>query len=361
MINQYMQRCFDLAMNGLGYVAPNPMVGAVVVHNGTIIGEGYHQQYGGPHAEVNAIADVVDKRLLKDATLYVNLEPCSHYGKTPPCADLIIRSGIPRVVIATEDPNPLVAGAGIQRLRHAGIEVTVGVGDNEHRFLNRRFFCFQENRRPYIILKWAESADGFIDVVRTPEMEVEPYWITGLLARKLVHSWRAAEPGILIGSTTAIKDNPQLTTRDWPGRSPVRFLIDPRLEVTASHRVFSTPGTTVVIAYQRGKIEAPNVEYQICPAEENPAQFALNAMINRGVSSVIIEGGAFTLNYFLENSLWDEIRVFCGNQPFGTGVKGPTIHNVVKLQQTMVEDDGLLVGFNPALVNKLNYLQDNIC
>lgn len=361
MDNHYMQRCFDLAMNGLGYVAPNPMVGAVVVHNDTIIGEGYHRQYGGPHAEVNAIADVADKHLLKKATLYVNLEPCSHFGKTPPCADLIIRSGIPRVVVASEDPNSLVSGAGIHRLREAGVEVSVGVCDDEHRFLNRRFFCFHENKRPYIILKWAESADSYIDVVRPPEMEVEPYWITGPLARKLVHRWRAAEPGILIGSTTAIRDNPQLTTRDWPGASPIRFLIDPRLEVTASHKVFSPPGKTIVITHQRGTTEAPNVEYEICPEAENPAQKALEVMYLRGINSAIIEGGAYTLNYFLEHSLWDELRVFRGTRSFGHGVKGPAIRNAILIPPAMVEDDGLLVGFNPALVNKLNYLQDNIC
>lgn len=353
---QFMRRCFDLAVNGLGYVAPNPMVGAVIVHNGCIIGEGFHRQYGGAHAEVNAIASVADKEILRQSTLYVNLEPCSHYGKTPPCADLIIRCGIPRVVIASEDPNPLVAGNGIRKLREAGVAVTVGVGDEEHRFLNRRFYCFQELKRPYVILKWAQSADGFIDIQRTPGMPVEPYWISGPLARKMVHQWRAVEPGILIGSTTAIKDNPQLTTRDWPGNSPLRVVIDPRGEVGGDCKVFDHAANTLVIGPVRPSVTGSHISYENIACDDTVVSKTLHALYTRGISSVLVEGGAYTILQFVQHNLWDEVRIFTGSKPFGDGVEAPEIPLIGKGGTLVVEEDSLLVGYNRSLVNKLKYL-----
>ena len=212
----YMHRALELARNGAGKVSPNPMVGCVIVHNGTIIGEGWHQQFGGPHAEPNAIAAVNNQELLKDATLYVTLEPCAHFGKTPPCAHLIIEKQIPRVVVCNLDPNPLVAGKGIKLLKDAGIEVKTGILAQEGAFLNRRFFTYINHKRPFIILKWAETADGFV-----ARENYDSKWISNALSRKLVHKWRTEEDAILVGKNTALYDNPQLTSRDWEGKNPI--------------------------------------------------------------------------------------------------------------------------------------------
>jgi len=232
----FMQRCLDLALLGIGDVAPNPMVGCVIVHEGIVIGEGYHEKYGGPHAEVNAILSVKNPELLAHSTLYVSLEPCAHFGKTPPCSDLIIKNQIPKVVIGTVDPFAEVSGKGIERMRKSGIEVEVGVLEKKCRNLNRRFFTFHEKKRPYIILKWAQTLDGFIDTDRTETQH--PTWITNALSKRLVHKQRSEESAILIGTNTAEYDNPALTVREWTGSQPIRMVIDRLGRLDSSLQIF---------------------------------------------------------------------------------------------------------------------------
>ena len=228
---QYMRRCIELAHMGFGATVPNPMVGAVIVHQGKIIGEGYHCKYGEAHAEVNAVNSVEDKSLLSESTLYINLEPCTHFGKTPPCCDLIMQSHIPRVVIANVDPNPLVKGKGIEKLKNAGIEVTTDVLKAEGEELNKRFFSYYKKSRPYIILKWAQTGDGFMDIVRHPSQHLKPVWITTEEARILVHKWRSEEQAILVGTNTVFLDNPKLNVREWTGKDPIRILVDRTLRL----------------------------------------------------------------------------------------------------------------------------------
>jgi diaminohydroxyphosphoribosylaminopyrimidine deaminase/5-amino-6-(5-phosphoribosylamino)uracil reductase len=224
-VNIFMKRCLELASKAEGMTYPNPMVGSVIVHEGKIIGEGFHLKAGGPHAEVNAINSVSDKSKLKDSTLYVNLEPCSHFGKTPPCADLIIANSVPRVVIGTLDTSEKVSGQGLSRLKNAGCEVITGVLEKECRRLNRRFFTFHEKNRPYITLKWAQSADGYLDMIRTSDQNTGPNWITGNPERVLVHRWRAGEQAILVGAGTLRVDNPKLNVREWTGNNPLRLVL----------------------------------------------------------------------------------------------------------------------------------------
>ncbi|MEZ5019677.1 MAG: bifunctional diaminohydroxyphosphoribosylaminopyrimidine deaminase/5-amino-6-(5-phosphoribosylamino)uracil reductase RibD [Bacteroidales bacterium] len=241
-----MRRALQLAAMAEGQTSPNPMVGAVVVHEKRIIGEGYHLKAGTPHAEVHAVNAVKDRSLLASSTIYVTLEPCSHHGKTPPCTDLIISSGIRRVVIGTPDTNPLVGGRGIQRLRQAGIEVVTGVLEEECRHLNRRFFTWHEKKRPYVILKWARSADGFIDLCRKPGDPVEPNWITGMAERVLVHRWRAAEDAILAGGGTIRADNPALNVRFWSGRNPVRVIVSRSGAMNRESAAFDGEAETII-------------------------------------------------------------------------------------------------------------------
>ncbi|MFI5142155.1 MAG: bifunctional diaminohydroxyphosphoribosylaminopyrimidine deaminase/5-amino-6-(5-phosphoribosylamino)uracil reductase RibD, partial [Bacteroidia bacterium] len=256
--NQYMQRCLELAEKGLGNVASNPMVGCVIVHNNVIIGEGYHQKYGEAHAEVNAIASVVNKNLLAESTVFVSLEPCSHHGKTPPCSDLLIEHKVKRVVIACLDTNPLVAGKGIAKLRNAGIELFTGVLEKEARELNKRFFTYHEKKRPYIILKWAQTKDGFIS--KLPPFIREENWITNNESKKLVHTWRAQEQAILVGTTTALLDNPALTVRLTEGKSPIRILIDKELKVPFINPIFSNVTETIVFT-EKKEVSANNITY----------------------------------------------------------------------------------------------------
>jgi diaminohydroxyphosphoribosylaminopyrimidine deaminase/5-amino-6-(5-phosphoribosylamino)uracil reductase len=242
----YINRCLELALPGLGNTAPNPMVGSVIVHGWHIIGEGFHHRFGGPHAEVNAVNSVKDKTLLRNSVLYVNLEPCSHSGKTPPCAEMIIEAGIPEVVIGTADPNPIVSGNGIKKLEHAGIRVTTGILEKQCIALNRRFITFHSRKRPYIILKWAQTSDGFIDVLRENQGISRPTWISNEISRKLVHKWRSEEQAILVGTQTAILDNPQLNVREWTGNSPIRMVIDRQLKLSKKLNLFNNSSTTIV-------------------------------------------------------------------------------------------------------------------
>ncbi len=312
-----MRRALELATLGQGMVAPNPMVGCVVVHNGQIIGEGWHQQYGQPHAEVNAIASVADKSLLSLSTVYVTLEPCSHFGKTPPCADLLIHHQVKRVVICNVDTNPLVAGKGIEKLLQAGIEITTGMLEAQGRALNQRFFCFIEKKRPYLILKWAESADGF---VAKPNFEPTP--ISNQLSRKWVHQWRSQEDAIMVGTRTALYDNPRLNVRDWSGRNPVRVLIDKQLSLSNALHLFDQSQPTLVYNHIQDSQES-HLSWIKVPSEANLIDAILADLYQRKIQSVLVEGGTHLLESFLSQNLWDEIRVIQSPHCLGEGIKAP--------------------------------------
>jgi diaminohydroxyphosphoribosylaminopyrimidine deaminase/5-amino-6-(5-phosphoribosylamino)uracil reductase len=318
----FMQRCLDLALLGIGDVAPNPMVGCVIVHNGLVIGEGYHEKYGGPHAEVNAIRSVKNPELLTESTLYVSLEPCAHFGKTPPCSDLIIEMRIPRVVIGTIDPFAEVSGKGIERMKRAGIEVEVGVLEKKCRNLNRRFFTFHEQKRPYIILKWAQTLDGFIDTDHTERQH--PTWITNSLAKRLVHKQRSEESAILIGTNTAEYDNPALTVREWSGTQPIRMTIDRTGRLNSGLTIFDGQAPTWVFT----GIDQPdreNLKFIKLNFDRNILPQMMDELYRCGILSIIVEGGSKLLNSFLELNLWDEAFVYTGNQFFGKGVAAPHI------------------------------------
>jgi diaminohydroxyphosphoribosylaminopyrimidine deaminase / 5-amino-6-(5-phosphoribosylamino)uracil reductase len=336
----FMQRCLDLALNGLGNTAPNPMVGAVIVHDGKIIGEGFHKQFGFPHAEVEAVNSVKDKSLLKDSTICVSLEPCCHFGKTPPCTSLIIDTGIKNIVIACTDPNPKVAGEGIRILQDAGIHVIEGVLKEEAEKLNIRFFTFHRKKRPYIILKWAQSADHYIDPFPRPA-NPEVCWISNAYSKQLVHKWRAEESGILIGRTTAMNDNPTLTTREWPGKNPVRILIDPHLKTPINFQIFN--GDAQTICYFDSKHKKPlnkpdNIEYIPVDTSSDILQQILASLFEKQIQSVIVEGGLYTINKFLSEGLWDEARVIEGMVRFGKGTPAPVISTTVAQSETILED-----------------------
>jgi diaminohydroxyphosphoribosylaminopyrimidine deaminase/5-amino-6-(5-phosphoribosylamino)uracil reductase len=318
----FMQRCLDLAQLGIGDVAPNPMVGCVIVHSGIIIGEGYHEKFGGPHAEVNAIRAVKNQELLTESTLYVSLEPCAHFGKTPPCSDLIIENRIPRVVIGTIDPFAEVAGKGIERMQKAGIEVEVGILEKKCRTLNRRFFTFHEKKRPYIILKWAQTLDGFIDTDRTETKH--PTWITNALAKRLVHKQRSEESAILIGTNTAEFDNPALTVREWSGSQPIRMTIDRIGRLNPDLTIFDGKAPTWVFTGIE-KPDTENIKFIKLDFDRNILPQMMDELYRREILSTIVEGGSELLNSFLELNLWDEAFVYTGNQFFGKGVEAPHI------------------------------------
>ncbi|MGB4413736.1 MAG: bifunctional diaminohydroxyphosphoribosylaminopyrimidine deaminase/5-amino-6-(5-phosphoribosylamino)uracil reductase RibD [Paludibacter sp.] len=322
---QYMQRCLELGRQGNSYVAPNPMVGAVVVYNDTIIGEGYHHRYGQAHAEPNAIYSVKDPELLKKSTLYVNLEPCSHYGKTPPCADLIVKTGIPRVVIGTLDPNPKVSGRGIKILQAAGIEVIKGVLENECYELNKRFFTFHKEKRPYILLKWAQTKDGFIDKIRTDNTEM-PLQISNAITRQLTHKIRSENQSILVSTNTVMLDNPSLTVRNWTGKSPVRITLDRKNKIPEEYHLLDGKVPTLIFSEneRRGK---PNVEFIKVAFDENCLPAVLKNIYERNIHSILVEGGAKLLNSFIELGLWDEAHVEVSEQVIYEGVSAPTLNS----------------------------------
>lgn len=330
-----MMRCIELAKNGLGTTYPNPLVGSVIVHNKIIIGEGWHYKSGLPHAEVNAINSVKDQSLLKEATIYVNLEPCSHFGKTPPCANLILEKGIKKVVIGSLDPNPKVEGKGIQILKDHGCEVVQQVLEKECNVLNKRFFTFFNHKRPYIILKWAETADGFI----SPKVKIEkiPVWITNSYSRQLVHQWRAEEQAILIGTNTAIEDNPSLTTRDWIGNSPIRIVIDRELKIPSTSAIFDNNVKTIIITEKKtenkDQLIFENLDFSI-----NIAQQICDIIYRYNIQSLIVEGGTKTLQTFIDENLWDEARVFKGVSEFKKGAKAPIIMGNVISENKIIRD-----------------------
>ncbi|MBO0948665.1 bifunctional diaminohydroxyphosphoribosylaminopyrimidine deaminase/5-amino-6-(5-phosphoribosylamino)uracil reductase RibD [Fibrella forsythiae] len=340
-----MRRALELAQHGRGSVSPNPMVGCVIVHDlgnvptGRMLGEGWHRQYGGPHAEVNAIRAVsdADETLLPESTAYVTLEPCSHYGKTPPCADLLIAKKIGRVVCCNDDPNPLVSGQGFAKLRAAGIDVITGLLAEEGRRLNARFFTFFEQKRPHIILKWAETADGFIGGVGA-----KPVAISGPLASRLVHRWRSEEDAILVGTTTARNDNPRLNVRHWPGTSPMRIVLDRSLTLPKNLHLFD--GSQPTRVYHKPAVaspgDGPNPNLIYVPADS--LETLLTDLHRQRIQSVLVEGGAQTLTSFLEAGLWDEIRLFRSPNSLYDGVRAPQVRGKLADQQ-QVDEDLLLV------------------
>lgn len=339
-----MQRCLELAANGLQAAMPNPSVGAVVVYNNKIIGEGYTSAYGGNHAEVNAIHSVKDKSLLKEATIYVSLEPCSHFGKTPPCSDLIIRHGIPKVVIGTIDPFAKVAGRGIEKLKNAGCEVILNVLKNKCIASNKRFFTFHQHKRPYIILKWAETQDDFIDKIRKEHDPVQPNWITNTYSRQLVHKWRSEEAAILVGTNTAITDNPKLNTRDWHGKSPVRLVLDKTLRIPQKYHLFDQSVKTIVLT-EKEIDSQENLIFETIDFSQNIAQQLCDVLYRHNLQSVIIEGGKQTLQTFIDAKLWDEARIFKGATSFGSGVAAPILTGVL-LEEKMITNDCLRIYTN---------------
>ena len=318
--SKFMNKCIALAKQGLGNTYPNPLVGSVVVHNGQVIGSGIHHKSGEAHAEVHAIRSVSDQSLLADSTLYVNLEPCSHHGKTPPCTDLIIQSGIRHVVVGMQDPFEKVNGRGIQKLRHAGVRVDLGIEFAACRELNKRFVTNIEKKRPYIILKWAETADRFL--APKTKTKKEPVWISNLLSRNLAHQWRAEEQSILIGKQTALDDNPALTTRLRKGLSPIRLLIDPKEEVDRRAKVFNPDQKVIVFTANKSRTDE-HIEYVNIDFSTNGLQQILQALFQKRIQSVIVEGGSITLQHFIDSGLWDEARVFTGQAEFGNGITAP--------------------------------------
>jgi diaminohydroxyphosphoribosylaminopyrimidine deaminase / 5-amino-6-(5-phosphoribosylamino)uracil reductase len=337
---KFMRRCLDLAISAEGLTYPNPMVGSVIVHKGLIIGEGYHLKAGAPHAEENAIISVKDKALLRDSVLYVNLEPCSHFGRRPPCSDLIISEGIRRVVIGTIDSSDKVSGKGKEKLESAGCEVVTGVLEDECRYLNRRFFTFHEKRRPYIVLKWAQSADGFIDIERDKNSERKPTWIIGKAERVLVHKWRASEQSILAGAGTIRSDNPDLTVRDWTGKSPLRLVLSGSGDLGNCQPLFRTIGTNIVFTHNVSA-HIPDSTIVKMDKDRDSLIQVIEYLYNTGIQSVIIEGGAQVLNNFISAGLWDEARIFYGNKNFMKGIRAPgingKIHSVTKFSSSTLK------------------------
>ena len=328
---KYMNRAFELALKGAGRVSPNPMVGCVIVHQGRIIGEGWHQQYGGSHAEVNAINSVDDKSLLSNSTAYVTLEPCAHFGKTPPCADLLVKHRLKRVVISNKDPFELVDGSGIQKLEREGIEVSLAVGQESGTAINKRFFTYHQKKRPYIILKWAQTADGFV-----ARENFDSKWISNAYSRKLVHKWRSEEDAILVGTSTARYDNPSLTTRDWIGKNPLRLVIDKNLKLDASLHLFD--GSTPTICYNLHRTDKTNNIEWIKVGREDLIGDLLKDLYQRKVQSLFVEGGSKLLQSFIEQNIWDEARVFSANTSFGSGIPAPNISGQISSQQYVGSD-----------------------
>ncbi|GAB2689922.1 bifunctional diaminohydroxyphosphoribosylaminopyrimidine deaminase/5-amino-6-(5-phosphoribosylamino)uracil reductase RibD [Mucilaginibacter koreensis] len=341
---KYMRRCIELARLGAGAVSPNPMVGAVIVHNGQIIGEGYHQRYGQAHAEVNAINQVLMNHadaahVLQQSALYVSLEPCAHYGKTPPCADLILQHGIPKVVVGCRDPFDAVNGKGIEKLQQAGVEVVIGMLEQECRELNKRFFTRVTLHRPYIILKWAQTADGFF----APDGNRQ-YWITNEASKRLVHQWRSEEDAILVGKNTVLIDNPQLNVRYGGGRSPKRVIIDRKLELSRDLNIYDQTVETFIFNELKTDLEG-NIKF-IALEDFNRyvPQYILYQLYLQDIQSIIIEGGAATLNSFIEAGLWDEARVFTGKAVLQSGIPAPTVRGAT-IEEHYIDTDRLQIFY----------------
>ena len=339
----FMKRALQIAKNGIGTTRPNPSVGAVIICDDTIIGEGYTSNYGGNHAEVNAIESVKDKSLLKKSTLYVTLEPCSHFGKTPPCSDLIAKHQLKKVVIGCLDSNPLVAGRGVEKLKNAGIEVVVGVLEDECRNHHKRFFTLQNKKRPYIVLKWAETKDGFI--APPTKNKQKPVWISNSYSQQLVHKWRAEEHAILVGTNTVFADNPKLNVRSWFGNHPIRIVLDRNLKIPNSANVFDKSIKTIVFTEQKMNSSDENLQFKIIDFTKNIAKQICDNLGKYQIQSVIVEGGAKTLQTFIDEGFWDEARVFKGNTLFNKGTKAPILKSQYFSEQN-IANDTLKIHYN---------------
>ena len=333
----FIEKCITLARKGILNVSPNPMVGCVIVYNDEIIGEGYHQEYGKSHAEVNAIKAVKDKSLLSKSTLYVNLEPCCHHGKTPPCTDLIIKHNISKVVIGCIDPFSEVSGKGIKKLEDNSIEVVHGVLEEKCNDLNRRFFYFHKYKRPYIILKWAKSKDNYI----APINQEKPFWMTSKESKKLVHNWRAEEDAILVGRKTVTADNPSLTVRMCEGKNPIRLVIDKSLSLKSNYNIFDDHAETLVFNNIKSDTVINTIYLKI--DFNNLIEEILNELYKRNILSLIVEGGARTINSFIENNLYDEIRLFTTEKVLENGILSPQIPNIKMTKTTIINKDKLEV------------------
>ena len=333
-----MSRCIQLAKNGLGTTYPNPLVGSVIVYKDRVIGEGWHYKAGMEHAEVKAISSVEDKNLLKKATIYVNLEPCSHFGRTPPCADLIISSGIRQVIIGSLDPNPKVSGQGIQKLTNAGCDVINGVLEEDCNDLNKRFFTFHQKQRPFIILKWAETLDGFIaPLASNRTIEKKPIWISNKYSRQLVHKLRAEEQAILAGTNTIAFDNPSLTVRDWLGTNPLRVVIDKKLRLPIDASVFDNAVKTIVIT-EKSQPNKDNLIYEVIDFSEEIGSQICSVLYRYKIQSLIVEGGLKTLQTFIDENLWDEALIFKGNVNFKKGIAAPKFRGITFFEEKIMED-----------------------
>jgi len=319
----YMRRCFELARKGLGLTRTNPLVGCVIVHGDRIIGEGYHHEFGGPHAEVNAIRSVRRPELLPEATLYCSLEPCSHYGKTPPCSMLIAQKKIRRVVVSNLDPFPSVNGQGVRQLREEGTEVETDCLSEEGIHINRRFLTYHLLKRPYVVLKWAQTQDGFIDLMREPGDPIGTNWITGRACRTMVHKWRSEEAAIMVGTNTILTDDPRLNIRRWAGEHPVRITLDRTGRIPRTANILNGTQDTIVFSGHSGGYTGKTRSIPLDPSYG--LSDLLEELHDQKIVSVMVEGGARLLQSFLNEGLWDEARVFTGRMTFSQGVAAPVI------------------------------------
>lgn len=341
----YMQRCIELAKAGAGHVAPNPMVGAVLVHENRIIGEGYHQKYGGPHAEVHCVNSVqeADRHLISQSVMYVSLEPCAHFGKTPPCADLIIEKKIPEVVIGVRDPFKQVDGKGVEKLKAAGVKVTLGVLEQDCKTLNKRFITFNTQHRPYIILKWAQTTNGKMAAGAGEERLL----ISNEFTNRLVHKWRSEEAAILVGTNTALFDDPALTTRLWNGPDPVRLVVDMNLRLPSSLQLFNQQVKTIVFNSLKQE-EKENLQYYQVTQDVSLVHQVVHALYQLKIQSVLVEGGAQLLQSFIDEGLWDEIRIITNSElVVPQGLPAPRMQSGQLLHQETLFSDSLQYFVNP--------------
>ena len=339
----FIKRALQIAKNGIGTTRPNPSVGAVIVCDDKIIGEGFTSKYGGNHAEVNAIESVKDKSLLKESTLYVTLEPCSHFGKTPPCSDLIVKHQLKKVVIGCLDSNPLVAGKGVEKLQKSEIEVVVGILEDECRNHHKRFFTLQNKKRPYIILKWAETKDGFIAPLTKDEQK--PVWISNSYSQQLVHKWRVEEQAILVGTNTVFADNPKLNVRSWFGNNPLRIVLDRNLKIQSSAHVLDKSIKTIVFTEKKIDSSEENLQFETIDFTKNIAKQICEVLGKHQVQSILIEGGAKTLQTFIYENLWDEARVFTGDVLFTDGIQAPNLKATI-FSEKNIKNDTLKIYYN---------------
>ena len=334
--NFFMQRCLDIAIKGIGETYPNPLVGCVIVLDNKIISEGWHKSYGSVHAEVDAINKIKDKSILKNCSLYVNLEPCNHHGQTPPCTDLILKYGIRNIIIGIKDPNKNVDGNGIEHLRRNGCNVKVNVLEDECNFINRRFISFNKYKKPYITLKWAESKDGFIGPIKDKINSGKVVWLSNQKSKVLSHKWRTEEQSILVGVQTIIDDNPKLTSRFYKGKNPIRIIIDPKFRIPLKSKVLNSESKSIVFSNSKKKIDGIN----IITNDFNNKESIINTIYNLGIQSVIVEGGRKTLQFFIDNNYWDCIRIIKTNKELKEGTPRPNF-NITDSNYIMIEDDRL--------------------